>query len=195
MVGMTQATAESVDEGLLCHLTQVVYSGLGFCGCGWPDEGLALTHELLTAFSWGFGEGIWQRRDAVITRLLPTDGVRHIVLSTLDHAKLIEHGSSILGSWLTPRGKWWMYAVETVGGIEGLSRRFDEPGIGYPHTGEAADAGQECTDACWAVPDGWEPAPELVPKPIDPVVFVPCPGPSCVSYQYGADHQHTKRQS
>jgi hypothetical protein len=39
-----------------------------------------------------------------------------------------------------------------------------------------------------------EPVPVLVPKLIDPVVLVPCPGAPCVSYLYGADHQHTARQ-
>jgi hypothetical protein len=33
----------------------------------------------------------------------------------------------------------------------------------------------------------------LEPQVIEPVVFVPCPGASCVSYLYGIDHQHTAR--
>ncbi|HEV7194902.1 MAG TPA: hypothetical protein VGN19_03090 [Pedococcus sp.] len=180
----TAPLTTAVDEDLLCHLTRVVYSDLGFCGCGWPTEGLTVVHELLAAF----GADPWERRSEALLRLLPKDGVRHIVLSVLDHAGLMDHGSSVVGAWLTPRGRWWLYAVETVGGISGLSGRFDEPGIGYPHTGEAADAGQECTDACWVVPDGWEPAGAAVPVVVPPVVVPAAPGP-CVRCLYGTPHE------
>lgn len=36
-------------------------------------------------------------------------------------------------------------------------------------------------------------APALVPEVMEPVVFVPCPGSSCVSYLYGVDHRHVGR--
>jgi hypothetical protein len=150
-------------ENLLQHLYVLVYGhhdGLGLCGCGDPDAGIALAHELLTAFGWGFGDGAWQRKRAVIGRLLPTAGVEQVVLSTLDRAGLIDHGSSIGGSWLTDRGKWWLWAVTEVGGLNGLDDRLCQ--VGYPHGGE------DCTDACFPAPDGWrpdgaEPEPEGTP--------------------------------
>lgn len=183
------AVSEEKHDDLLCHLYQVVHSDLGFCGCGWPDEGLAVVHELLTVFGGGFEGDAWEKRQATIRRLLPTDAVRHLVLSMLDHAGLTEHGSSVLGSWLTPRGKWWLWAVEQVGGINSLHAGFDRPGVGYPHIGPWDDT--ECTEACWAVPAGSEPA---TPEPVAAAapVAVPCPGPSCPHYLYGRDHEHTK---
>jgi hypothetical protein len=171
---------ESETERLLCHLYRIVYEDLGMCGCGWPDEGLATVHELLVAFN----DDDWQQRQAAITRLLPKDGVRHIVLSTLDHAELMEHGSSILGAWLTPRGKWWLYAVETVGGIDKVMSGFGGPGVGYPHTDEG------CTDACWTVPDGWTPTSPEVTVPV-----VAEPAAACVRCLYGTPHQHEEAAS
>lgn len=169
---------DSEEERLLCHLYQIVYGDLGFCGCGWPDEGLASVHELLLSFN---GDD-WQQRQATVTRLLPKDGVRHIVLSTLDRAGLMEHGSSILSAWLTARGKWWLYAVETVGGIDAVD--FDGPGVGYPHM----DAG--CTETCWALPDGWKPAQ---PDPVVPVLAQQ--SEPCVRCLYGTPHQHAEAAS
>lgn len=182
--------SEEKHDDLLCHLYQVVYSDLGFCGCGWPDEGLAAVHELLTVFGGGFGDDAWEDRQATIRRLLPTDAVRHLVLSMLDHAGLTEHGSSVLGSWLTPRGKWWLWAVEQVGGIDSLNAKFDGPGVGYPHEYDReTQTMQPCTDDCWRVPDGWDPPQDE--EPPEPAV-VPCPGPSCPQYLYGKAHEHTK---
>lgn len=177
-MGRMDDAFDSEEQRLLCHLYQIIYGDLGMCGCGWPDEGLETVHELLVAFN----DDDWQKRQATITRLLPKDGVRHIVLSTLDHAELMEHGSSILSAWLTARGKWWLYAVETIGGISAVD--FDGPGVGYPHM----DGG--CTDACWAIPEGW------MPTGPDPVVPVVAEQPAaCVRCLYGTPHQHKEAAS
>lgn len=163
-------------EDLLDHLYQVLYGDIRYCGCGYPAQATVLVHELLTAFSWGLEGDAWDRKEAVIRRLLPSPGVQHLVLSMLTAASLTEHGTSIHGSWLTPRGKWFLWAVATVGGADGLDEQLDA--AGFPHDGET-----ECTAACWQIPDGWAP-PALAPE--QPA---PPPGP-CVRCLYGTPHQH-----
>jgi hypothetical protein len=52
---------------------------------------------------------------------------------------------------------------------------------------------QQATPGYWmrvAVSGG---SATLQPKAVEAVVFVPCPGPSCVSYLYGVAHQHIER--
>jgi hypothetical protein len=177
-------------DNLLCHLYQLVYGDLGLCGCGWPAEAITTIHELLTAMAWtGSGEA-WQKRRATTRRLLPTPAVEHLVLSMLDHAKLIDHGTSIASSWLTERGKWLLWAVEQVGGIEGLDGQLDE--AGYPHPWDpAAKQAQPCTDACWALPDDWKPAgPPGQPQPVTVAA-----GPAaCAHCLYGAPHNHEEQR-
>lgn len=60
-----------------------------------------------------------------------------MILSTLDNAGLTEHGSSINGSWLTPKGAWFLNAARAIPFDD-----IDEAGL--PHNGDA------CTEQCWA---------------------------------------------
>ena len=187
MVGMSDEF-ESETERLLCHLYQIVYSDLNLCGCGWPDEAIALIHELLTAISWGRGDGAWQKIRAVRQRLLPTPALEHLVISLLDHADLTDHGTSIRTSWLTDHGKWFLWAVEQVGGVEGLDDRLCEVGYPHPWDPELKDT-KPCTDACWAIPEGWEPpGPEPVATVV-PAIAEPAEAP-CVRCLYGTPHRH-----
>jgi hypothetical protein len=67
-----------------------------FCGCGNPDDAAKTLHDVLAAH-------VARDRDT-LTALLPDVGVRHLLLYTLDHFGLTEHGSSVEGAWLTDKG-------------------------------------------------------------------------------------------
>jgi hypothetical protein len=82
-----------------------------------------------------------------------SDGAQQIVLAAIDHAGLIDHGTSVWGSWLTERGKWVLWAVAQVGGVDGLGAKLDE--VGFPHEYDPkTKTMQPCTDDCWRVPEG-----------------------------------------
>lgn len=76
----------------------VIYGELKFCGCGRPEDSLALIVEMLRACPWY--EGAWEEFDQRLT----TGGFQ-IVAGVLTEADLIEHGSSVGGSWITEKGK------------------------------------------------------------------------------------------
>jgi hypothetical protein len=117
---------------VLQHVNGLFYTDLGLCGCGNAEEAFELIRDLLRLAPF------YEHRDEV--RALIGDGpTGHIVLSTLDHADLIEHGGTIHGSWLTDKGEWYLKALNTV-------NVWDDIDVGLPH-----DDGK-CTDTCWTVP-------------------------------------------
>ncbi len=81
---------------------------LGFCGCGQPEEAIALVKKLLTNMRDSFetkdherAKALWSERSDLIG-----DGpLGWILLYHLDHLGLLEHGSSCFGSWLTKKGE------------------------------------------------------------------------------------------
>lgn len=75
------------------------------CGCGNPEAGMALILELLQAAPFH------SNRERLL-ELLPDLGTRMVVLGALDEHDLIEHGTSIEGSWLTERGKQVLAVLE-----------------------------------------------------------------------------------
>lgn len=157
MVTMTQATTDA-EHDLLCHL----YKTLGevpSCGCGWPDDARRLVWDILALMP-SYGAEKKQR----LADLIGPEASQQIVLAAIDRAGLISHGTSITSSWLEPLGKWVLWAVEQVGGIDGLHRKLDDAGFPHEWDREAQDM-QPCTDACWVVPDGWEPAATAGPEP------------------------------
>lgn len=117
---MTQLSQEVRD-----HVYSLLFDQMNLC-CGLPETSFELIRELMTCFR--------EKRD--IGALLPDDGARYLVLSVLDHADLIEHGSIIDASWLTKKGEWHWQALTRCeyDDIEGQA--------GLPHDGEP------CTDAC-----------------------------------------------
>jgi hypothetical protein len=69
-----------------------------FCGCGAPDDAADALRRLL----------LWhERRDDVeeLYVLLPDTGMQYLLLYTLDRYELTEHGGSVIGAWLTDKGK------------------------------------------------------------------------------------------
>lgn len=74
----------------------VIFNDLGMCGCGMYDERIVILKEVMNAFP-------LYEEDKVPTYLRTALG--EWFLCALDKAKLIEHGSTIGGSWLTEKGK------------------------------------------------------------------------------------------
>ncbi|MFF7881032.1 hypothetical protein ACH40F_07860 [Streptomyces sp. NPDC020794] len=140
---------DAEQEGILCHLYMVLHSDMPSCGCGDPETADRLVIGLLAVFA------DWDpdRVQRVQELIGGTDGAQQIVLAALDQAGLTEHGGSLWGSWLTDRGKWVLWAVEQVGGVDGLGAKLDV--VGFPHEYDAkTKAMQPCTDGCWRVPEG-----------------------------------------
>jgi hypothetical protein len=125
-------------EDTLDHLYVIFYSetvGLSLCGCGYPESAYDLVRDLLGLAPF-YENSRWKVAES-LTGNIP--GAYHIVLGALQRAGLIEHGSSLDGSWLTPKGKWCLAAMRTA-------EYGDLHDAGYPHDGE------DCTDACWELP-------------------------------------------
>jgi hypothetical protein len=118
-------------EDNLCHLYQLIYGDLHFCGCGDPDDGRKLVRDLLALIPPPGGN--WtSNREAVAERIGVRDqdyGTWHVVLSLLTHAGLIEHGTSIGGSWLTPKGAHYLKIMQA-------HEEDDLDHVGFPHDGK-----------------------------------------------------------
>lgn len=130
-------------ENILDHLYVAFFARpIQLCGCGDPEAGVKLLVDTLRLHE---AEGtIYDRVDAVLG---PNVGVQQVILSLLESAELTDHGSSLWGMYLTAKGRWALWAVDRLGGIDALPDLCKE-GIGYPHNGE------ECTEACWQIPAG-----------------------------------------
>jgi hypothetical protein len=122
-------------DAMLDHLYKVFFDDLGMCGCGRPNEAYSLVRDIL-ALAPLYEENRWRLAET----LTGGGAAHHIILSALDRAELMEHGSSLDGAWLTDKGAWCLAAMRTVEFAE-----ISEQG-GYPH------GGGECTNACWRVP-------------------------------------------
>jgi hypothetical protein len=123
----------------LQHLYALFYGDLGICGCNMPWEAYNVVRDLLAYCAQDHAD-----RDCHdLNRIIGTDGAVHLVLCLLDNAKLIEHGSTVAGAWLTDKGRCaleWMRRHEWEDREDGTPR-VDE--TGYPHDGG------DCTAACW----------------------------------------------
>lgn len=137
----------SIDrESLLDHLYKVLRNDLPTCGCNQPEEGDRLVHALVSLAPFYENER-WREAE----RLIGSPGAFQLVIGALTEAELLEHGNTMGGSWLGPRGRWFLWAVEQVGGIDLVDQQLDTAGMPHeydPATGEMP----ACTAACWTVP-------------------------------------------
>lgn len=99
-----------------CHYVnehQAAHSGLlGMCGCGMPEDAYNFCRDALMCFDrrgchdrpptreWIDAESAL--KDLIVSR---PDDAAHVIAHLLDNLKLLEHGSSVGGSWLTPDGE------------------------------------------------------------------------------------------
>lgn len=129
-----------VDQPTLEHLYKVYYDDLNMCGCGYTDAAWQLIRDTLAYFN---------DRDAapaLDATLGENPGAQQVVLSALDHAELIDHGTSLHASWLTPKGKWVLTSLNQVG-VDRMSDKLDH--VGYPHYDPESREMGECTEECW----------------------------------------------
>lgn len=125
-------------EYVLEHLYVIFYDntqGLALCGCGNPEAAYDLVRDLLSLMPL-YEDARWRTAEA-LTGNIP--GAHHIVLGAMERAELIEHGTSLHGAWLTPKGEWCLAAMRTA-------EHDDLNQLGYPHDG------RPCAEACWRAP-------------------------------------------
>lgn len=82
---------------------------LGFCGCGMPEEALAVTGDILAFFETHlertprpYEEVLRERAAAFRTS---DEAAQFFMAYYLDSKDLMEHGSGIMNGWLTDLGK------------------------------------------------------------------------------------------
>lgn len=146
---MTDAIApEPLTDDDLDHVYALFYGGLNMCGCGWAEEAFTLVRDLLNLAPFYQG-GRWRQAEEMFGH----PGAYHLVLSALEHADVIEHGSSIGGSWLTPKGAHLRNLINrtTWGALDAYN-------VGFPHDGG------DCTPDCWPPYD-----PRNDPPPTPPI--------------------------
>lgn len=151
--GEAEAVVAGEPDDVLCHLYKVLCNDVPNCGCNEPQAAYELVYRLLVLAP--FHQGTWREAQ----ELIGSSGAFQIVIAALTEAGLLEHGGTLGGSWLTGKGRWVLWAVEQVGGIADLDDRLSM--AGFPHYDVPRDDpayGAECSAACWAVPEGWEPA-------------------------------------
>ena len=71
---------------------------LGICGCGCPDKTYKAVHDMLIAFKNHAGA-------------IGDNPYKYFMAYTLDCLEFIEHGTSIIGSWLTDKGEELLEAL------------------------------------------------------------------------------------
>lgn len=133
-------------DNIASHLYLIFADHVPLCGCGDPQAGRVLVHQLLKLAPY-YAHGHAQQAEA----LCGTTGAFQVVIGLLTHAELLEHGTSQRGSWITDRGRWVLWAIEQIGGIDALDAHLEQ--TGYPHDWDAEKhAMQDCTNACWTIP-------------------------------------------
>ncbi|MEU4804339.1 hypothetical protein [Actinosynnema sp. NPDC023587] len=142
-IGQPFALTEGQRENLLCHLYVVFFAPpIELCGCGDPEAGVRLIHELLKLYD---EPGLIY--DTVGAVLGDNAGVQQVVLSLLGAAELTMCSTTLWSAYLLPRGKWVLWAVARLEqAAVSWADRLDSEGSGYPHNGHA------CVDSCWEIP-------------------------------------------
>lgn len=111
-----------------------------WCGCGCPEEAWRVVRDVLALCP------LYENRDA-LEQMLPNDGVQMIVLGLLDRLELIEHGGSIGGSWLTPKGEAALSALNKEAETDFVPLNDGTDELGYCIHGFDVDADHDCMKA------------------------------------------------
>lgn len=101
----TSRSAEMTRQDLRVFLQE------WFCGCGSPQDACRALLNLLRLHP------LYEHYDE-LEAFLPDDGVQYLMLYTLDHFELTEHGGNVGGAWLTNKGKAVLVALERETGDE-----------------------------------------------------------------------------
>jgi hypothetical protein len=123
------------------HLYKLTADDLRFCGCGCPEDAYNLVRDILALAPFR------DHREELRALIGGGDGAFYLVLYVLDSAGLIDHGTSIDGSWITKKGSHYLALMQRHGFDD-----FDQE-YGYPHEGN------DCPPSCrhWqASHEDWE---------------------------------------
>lgn len=105
-------------EALVSLLSTDPPEGLGFCGCGCPEEFVRLLRETLRLYDRNGDSPAesYEEREKRLDALLP-EPFRQIWLYWLSTTciGLLEHGGGVGGSWLTDKGKEVYAALKQYG--------------------------------------------------------------------------------
>lgn len=129
------------------HLHALFVDGIPGCGCGWPADAYNLVRDLLNLVPF-YGAGTRKK----VAELIGTRGAVHIILSAMQDAGLIDHGTSAMSSWITGKGKYarWLMARHEWDDAPGADDGVCEAGFPPCHDWDAG----RCPDACWVAPPG-----------------------------------------
>jgi hypothetical protein len=125
-----------------------VINDLPMCGCGDPRAALALVLRVLGGLNSPTRLGL--HGDWTASTELPDDAVRYLVLGALDHAELIDHGTSVDYPWLTDKGRRFLEVMD-----RGDYDEIDAGGFGphdhatYQEGAQRADTQQRILDALY----------------------------------------------
>lgn len=73
---------------------------MDFCYCNIPEEGLKELKNILNLMPLYKDNNLKK-----LEKIIPNEGIKHLLLSYLSSYNLIEHGGTLRGSWLTDLGE------------------------------------------------------------------------------------------
>ncbi|NUQ98305.1 MAG: hypothetical protein HOY79_17735 [Streptomyces sp.] len=131
-----------------CHLHALFYDHIVGCGCNQPETAYNLVRNILNLAPF-YTDGNWRK----VETLIGSEGAFQIIVGLLSSLDLLEHGSSMGGSWITPKGE---YVRELMGRHEWATTEYDSDGepdgvddAGYP---ECCHAETGCPPEHWLAP-------------------------------------------
>ena len=90
---------------------EMYYGDLGMCGCG-HDEDLKefIVHFMEIQSKYRSSEISYEEREKLIKSLITKNHILvfEFILHTLNRSDLMDHGSSVGGSWLTDKGELFL---------------------------------------------------------------------------------------
>lgn len=86
------------------------YGQLGLCGCGSPEDVHSLLIQCAKAFNRNDDDEL--RPDEKIKEIIKRDldSTAEFIMHFLDKQRILEHGGSVYGGWLSERGKQFIEA-------------------------------------------------------------------------------------
>lgn len=82
------------------------YGLLHLCGCGCPEDAYNFCRDVLAAFDRRDRTKEWIDAENAVKDIIMKrpDEAAHVIAHLLSHMRLLEHGGSVGGSWLTDDG-------------------------------------------------------------------------------------------
>lgn len=130
------------------HLFALFADNITGCGCNQPEAAYYLVRDILDLAPFYDGDN-WRKVQA----LIGSDGAFQIVIGLLNKLELLEHGGSMGGSWITPKGEYVRSLLHrhpwyTTGSDDGTEPNGVDDS-GYP---ECYNADGGCPPEHWLAP-------------------------------------------